>query len=140
MPTEVPVDTPFAHQFQGGFVAAAWPIDRHVAEQIWHSDTFSPSIVDAPYGTGIVLKPVFKWCPLRDTYATDMVEGRPTDQTESVWDYPCGVRMAEDVGAVYGGIDRTLEMNSWWRKIDPSGWLLAVRDGKYLLACVKVKP
>jgi len=137
----VPLNLPFVHEFATGFVASATQMTKEKAQGILECMTFC--VPDA----GLFCVPVFHWCPLLQDYAVDMVKGRPTDQSALIWDHPCGSEMAEDETAVYAGIDRTIPTNDSWRRLDPAGWILAVRNRsnipgeaeEYLLACVLQK-
>jgi hypothetical protein len=130
----VPLTLPYRHEFRDGFVLSASEMTREKALELLECQSFYPHV------EGLTRFPIFRYCPMRPTFSRDVVEGQPTDQNAAQWDYPCGIKLAHDPHAVYGCIDRELRGASAWRKLDDSGWILAVRSDEYLLACEKVKP
>ncbi len=126
---QVPLRLPFVRRFDEGFVASARELSKEAAKEIFDCHLYSPIY------HGLRLRPIFKWCPKGDDWQGDIVHGRPSDQSAEIWDKPCGITLALDWSAVYGCIDRTVNLNKPWRKLDVEGWILAWREDRYLLAC-----
>ncbi len=126
---QVPLRLPFLHRFDGGFVASSGELSEVLAREIFECHQYCPIY------QGLRLRPIFKWCQKGDEWQKDIVHGVPSDQSAEMWDKPCGITLALNWSSVYGCIDRTVEINKPWRKLDLEEWVLAWRKDRYLLAC-----